>query len=91
MEMIKVYEPSSKEFKKLEFACEIFNENGFECFVDDTWFDYGQNWMYTAIICKGDWNTYQFLNPNEYLEIINSDFKDLKTRCQMILNKKHKM
>lgn len=91
MEMIKVYEPSSNEFKKLEIACAVFNENGFECYVKDTWFDFGQNWKYTAILCKSDWGAYQFLNPREYLDILNSDFEDLKTCCQMILNKKHKL
>ena len=91
MEPIKIYDKNSNEYKKLEFACAVFNENGFECYVENTWFDYGQKWDYTAILCKGDWGPYQFLYPNEYLEIIKSDFEDLKTCCQMIVNKKHKM
>lgn len=78
MEPIRIYDKNSNDYKKLEFACEVFKGKGFDCYVEDTWFDYGQKWDYTAILCKSDFGAYQFLNPKEYLEIINSDFKDLK-------------
>lgn len=55
MELIRIYDKNSNEYKKLEFACAVFNGNGFECYVENTWFDYGQKWDYTAILCKSDW------------------------------------
>ena len=33
MEPIKVYDKNSNEYKKLEFACEVFKEKGFECYT----------------------------------------------------------
>jgi hypothetical protein len=47
------------------------NDWGYE--VEDCYFDYGQKWMWTTIICYcTDGHTIQVLNPREWKEIVNA-------------------
>ena len=77
MELIKIYERDSKEYKKLEQACKLFtamSPNGSEYKLKNIYFDLGLNWMYTAIVtyCK-DGESFQALSPVEYEKILTTD------------------
>ena len=71
---IKEYSLFTPEHKKLDAMATILSSispNRFQYFVDDTYFDYGQNWKWTTILAKqpnGD--VYQALSPAQQARII---------------------
>ena len=96
MNVIKIYKTQTIEYKKLDLLLKALNilkeENNLDVdfYISDVYFDYGQNWMWTTIVCKYkdvmDFpSTYQILNPAEYENILlgNEDsfietYKNLK-------------
>ena len=43
-----------------------------EDYVGDTYFDYGQNWKWTVVLCEcTDGDRYQALTPREWEEVVN--------------------
>ncbi len=56
-----------KKLRKLAHFLTAMSPNDYEYYVDDIYFDYGQNWMYTTVVCRGDgrWGGWQALNPRE--------------------------
>ena len=77
---IKVYDEGSKEYELLEKAALILtfkSPKRYKYFVGETFFDYGQNWKWTTVLCytgeHGVLDTYQALNPREQEEICLSD------------------
>lgn len=79
VELIRTYEPDTEEYKKLMTASTILtaiSPKGITYTVDDTWFDYGQNWMWTTIIAydpSTSFGSYQALCPRDYENILLTD------------------
>jgi hypothetical protein len=79
MEIIRQYAPDSAEVAKLTRACEELTKRsrkGITYKVEDTWFDYGQNWMWTTIIAYDPdsfTGSYQALCPRDYEKILYSN------------------
>lgn len=80
MEIIRQYAPNSDEVVKLTLAAEELTKHsrkGITYKVEDTWFDYGQRWMWTTIIAhdpnQSAWcESYQALCPRDYERILYS-------------------
>lgn len=88
MVKITTHKPNTEEHNKLEFVCDKLNilatfnrENRFYT-VTDVYFDFGQDWMWTTIVC--DYTTvledgrkydgsYQILCPNDYSKILEAE------------------
>ena len=68
---IKVFKADSEEYKKLEKAAQLMNilhEEEGRHFVRETYFDFGQDWKWTTIICDkpgSEWGGYQALCPRD--------------------------
>ena len=70
---IKTYKLGDPEFENLYKLADILTKkspNKYVYYVGDTYFDLGQNWMWTTVLCRGDWSSYQALNPREQEEAI---------------------
>lgn len=74
--MISKFEVGSREREKLQLVAVLLTNrspNHYLYYVDETYFDFGQDWMWTTILCsKG----YQALNPREQEEIILAETYD---------------
>ncbi len=86
MSLMKHYDRGTKEYENLEKMSELLTQNspnGYLYYVGDTFFDRGQNWVYTTILSSNGNTTFQCLNPKQYGEVIKSTCSiDLK----MVLN-----
>ena len=71
MSTIKKFGYGTDEWNALAKLAKVLTEKSPKrCFyyVDDTYFDYGQDWMWTTIICNDPssvFGGYQALNPRE--------------------------
>lgn len=68
-------ERGSREYKNLVAVAkmlEAVSPNEAEYVVEDVYFDYGQNWMWTTI-CRRGFRDCQILNPREWGEILLAD------------------
>ena len=90
---LKVFLPYSEEHDKLTIAAicmtHLNKNKNMKYRVEDTYFDYGQNWMYTTIIAhnlseKPDsvLRTHQALSPREQKEILGANIKDIPKLCE---------
>ena len=73
MEIIRTYEKGSKEYERLQTASEILTKlspKGRKYYVGDTYFDYGQNWKWTTILCDSEHGTAQALCPRDYKKLL---------------------
>ena len=93
--VIREFERDSEEYQKLErlaMCLTLKSPNGFRYRVGVTYFDYGQNWKWTTVLCdNGDaWGGYQALNPREQDEILFSDgsFEDVCRIADGVLSDK---
>lgn len=74
--MIRTLEYYEQGFKNLELICTLLEWNSeFTYDVRDTYFDFGQDWMWTTIIKRGDfglssYDSCQILCPREWEEIV---------------------
>ena len=79
MEIIRTYSPDTPEHKALTTASAILtavSPKGITYTVEDTYFDYGQRWMWTTIIANDPSSTfgsYQALCPRDYEKILTTD------------------
>lgn len=90
---IKTFKLGDPEFENLYKLADILTKkspNKYVYYVGDTYFDLGQNWMWTTVLCKGDWSSYQALNPREQEEAIlaNSD-AELEKIADSVLSYKY--
>ena len=75
----RVIEEYTKEYTKLEAVAkmlEALSPNNVRYEVEETYFDYGQAWLWTTIIAYSPVTTfgsYQALTPREWERIINAE------------------
>lgn len=88
MEIIKVYGDNTHERVNLEIASQLFTRfTGKPHKVEDVYFDFGQNWMWTTISREDDfWGGVQILYPADYEGIIHANTYDdlvtaVKAKC----------
>lgn len=71
---IKVFPAGSEEYQKLAAVAEALTKKspkGYRYEVGETYFDYGQDWSWTTILCEGGiFGGYQALCPRDQEEII---------------------
>lgn len=71
---ISVFDKGSEEYEHLQIAALMMTNrspNGWFYHVGETYFDYGQDWKWTTILCDGNkFGTYQALSPRQHEEII---------------------
>ena len=92
---LRVFKPESEEYTRLQnFADELNNDERFQAnyTVEDLYFDYGQNWMWTTIIAHrqnergGGW---QALTPkNQERVVLWNELDEVK---QELLNNEEKL
>ena len=90
--VIKVFGKDSEEYKALNVAAAVLtakSPNGYRYYVGETYFDYGQDWKWTTVLCEGDsWGGYQALNPREQEDILLGDVNDIPKVCDEVLSDK---
>lgn len=67
---------NSQEYKNLEMVASMLqfeSPNGTFYNVEETYFDYGQDWKWTTIIAYGRTGTYQAIYPKDWEDIILAD------------------
>jgi hypothetical protein len=97
MGVIKLYNENDREYGRLKAFCEYMNSitpDRFEFKIQDTYFDCGADWKYTAIITHDHLNkrtmeldrdeTWQTLNPREYETLLTIDESILKEVIEKI-------
>ena len=88
-EAIAVFPEFSLEFERLVEVAMLLTKKSpkrFWYYVSETFFDYGQNWKWTTIMCTRGDDTWQALNPREQEEIVfANDTKRLEKVAKMIL------
>ena len=92
MNTIRAYEPGTNEHKRLEMAAAIMNiksPRGYHYHVGDCYFDYGQDWMWTTILCDGSggFGGYQALCPRDHEAIIMGN--NIEAAVDMVFNDKY--
>jgi len=94
MSFIKTFAKGTQEYKNLEAAAALmtaFSPKGIIYRVQETYFDYGQDWMWTTIIAYEDsprWgrDSWQALNPREQEEIcLTSNVKELAKVVEKVM------
>ena len=75
MSSIKVFPKCSREHANLRKASAILTALS-EKDIEETYFDYGQNWMWTTIIAhdpRSSFGSYQALCPRDHEKIVFAD------------------
>lgn len=89
---IRVFDNGTEERDKLERIAHILtglSPRGYHYRVGETYFDYGQDWVWTTVLCDGgNYGGYQALSPAAQEEVILSDIVDLASIAQKILRGK---
>lgn len=71
---ITTFAPDSVEYSNLRVIANYYTATspyGCRYTVEDVYFDYGQDWMWTTIVCyKPNGDDYQVLYPNEHEKIV---------------------
>lgn len=75
---IKQFAPDTPEYARLADAAQRMSSRsprGFHYVVGDCYFDFGQNWMWTTILCDnyGTFGGFQALNPRQQEQIVTGD------------------
>ena len=88
--LISTYKENTYEYEQLRIAAEMLtakSEHGYRYYVADTYFDYGQDWMWTTILRVDDSaliQTSQALTPEQQEKIIFS--RDLQATTDEIVS-----
>lgn len=67
--VIERREPEYKKFQFVATALELDSKHNARYIVDETYLDFGQDWLWTTIIRKG-FSECQILNPRQWKEIM---------------------
>ena len=66
---ICTFKKGTEDYNKLSMLAALLtanSKNHYRYYVEDTYFDLGQDWMWTTVICEGGYGgSYQALNPAE--------------------------
>jgi len=85
MSSIRVFNEGSREYNALDLAAKmltILSPKGYKYAADVTYFDFGQDWKWTTVICSTGWDRYQALNPKEQ-ELIMAWAESPEMICQV--------
>lgn len=79
---IKTFEPSSKEYRRLELVSETMNLfSSLETKVETVFFDLGQDWKWTTIATvpeKGrESRGFQILSPRQHRDVVEGSLEEL--------------
>lgn len=90
-EAITTYSKDSDEYKKLQAFCDKINsyysDGSVKCYVDETYFDIGQDWMWTTVIVgTSDGRSYQINPADQEAILIGADAKVEKEIVENIKN-----
>ena len=82
--IIDVFQSGSFEYEQLRIAAEMLTNKSprnHVYYVGDTYFDFGQDWKWTTILCasNGGWGDYQAITPAQQELIILSNDLDKTT------------
>lgn len=75
---LRVFQEYELEYQKLKLVADMlttFSPNGTVYIVEVTYFDFGQDWIWTTIISDSK-DSWQILNPREWEKIVESDSID---------------
>ena len=74
---IAKFDKGTSEYEKLQIVALMLTNRSplkYRYEVGETYFDFGQDWMWTTILCRGnEWGGYQALNPREQEEILEAE------------------
>lgn len=91
--MIRTYEHYEKEYEWLlcaAAALECASPNGTKYNVEDVYFDFGQDWMWTTIVAyKKDGTSWQALCPRDHDLICTRDIYCLAEAVDNTINSKY--
>lgn len=91
--MIKTYEHYEKEYTALRCAAaalECASPNGTEYRVEDTYFDFGQDWVWTTIIAyRKDGSSWQALCPRDHDLIVTCDIDRIAEAVKNVIHSKY--
>ena len=79
MDTIKTYTPDTEEYARLTTAARVLtavSPKHITYTVEDTYFDYGQRWMWTTLIAydkNSSFGSYQALCPRDHEKILTTD------------------
>ena len=80
MDHIKIFAPGSAEHLALTRAAALMtglSPNGWRYFVGDTYFDFGQGWLWTTILCEHSSDAvlgcFQAINPAIQKSILQAE------------------
>ena len=100
MSSIQCYQKHSNEYNRLRTAAAVLEllEPSLHFDVDDTYFDYGQDWRWTTIIATDPekkpgtvLSKFQYLSPRDQEDIVScTDCRQIAAVCENILGKKQK-
>lgn len=88
----RIIEAGTKEYKRLEAVAkmlEALSANDAQYVVENVYFDFGQDWMWTTI-CRKGYKECQVLSPKEWeLIILSQTTGALANTCDEIRNDKY--
>ena len=77
MDFIKTFDYGTPEYERLRKSAVMLTENsdhGTFYRVENTYFDYGQDWLWTTLIAHtADGHSYQALSPREQENLLTAD------------------
>lgn len=88
---IRLIDNDEVEYKKLTALAEFLTAKSprhYEYYVGNTYFDFGQNWLWTTVLCRTLFgSTYQAINAREQERaILATTEEDMLTLADDILN-----
>lgn len=90
---IRMYKKETEEYKKLQRAAMKLTEASprkRKYFVGNTYFDLGQGWEWTTVLCETQYGAYQALNPYQQSAIVKSESdEDIKAVVLRVLSDPH--
>lgn len=75
--IVKNYGEDKALYMRLETLADLLNCNALEAgakshyWVDETYLDYGQDWMWTTILKDSDWGSVQVLCPRDWKVLLD--------------------
>ena len=90
---LQLFPKDSKEYEKLQMAAlslNVLDARGTKYTVEDTYFDYGQDWKYTTLIANASDTSfsYQALTPRQQRALLECPNKNLYAWCEEFIKSK---